>query len=81
MGSEILEAQQSSLSDLYNRQVVRKAESILSDSAHPQNRSPMSYPLAPGVDSPTVKTKTGTSTPLPFTPMAIGLLNIGNTVF
>uniref|UniRef100_A0A8C7TMH3 non-specific serine/threonine protein kinase n=1 Tax=Oncorhynchus mykiss TaxID=8022 RepID=A0A8C7TMH3_ONCMY len=74
VGSKITGVQQSSPSDLYNREGLRKEESILSDCSHPLQHEFQVLPSGSQFRSPTVKTNRSKHS---FTLMAIALFNTG----
>ena len=74
IGSKIIGAQQNNLSVLYNRQVVKKANSILSDHSHPLHQHFQLLPSGTRFSFPLVRTNRYKYS---FTPTAITLLNAG----
>ena len=74
IGSKIIGVQQSNLSVLYNSQVVKRANSILSDHSHPLHQHFQLLPSGTRFSLPSVKTNRYKHS---FTPTAITLLNAG----
>ncbi len=75
VSSKTLGTEQSSLTDLYNRQVVRKANSILSASDHPLYSEFEFLPSGLRLRFPLVKSNRYRCS---FIPTAIFMLNVGN---
>ncbi len=74
MSSKILEVQQSMLSNLYTRQVGRKARSILSDATHPLYNEFQTLPSGSRFRFPSLKSNRYKQSSIPA---AISVLNVG----
>ncbi len=74
IGGKIIGVQQSNLSVLYNSQVVKRANSILSDHSHPLHHHFQLLPSGTRFSLPSVKTNRYKHS---FNPTAITLLNAG----
>jgi len=72
VSSKIIGIQQTKLSELYNRHVLKKAESIMSDSSHPLYVEFKLLPSGSRFSQPPAKTN---RFKFSFVPSAISLLN------
>ena len=72
VSSKIIGIQQIKLTELYNRHVLKKAESIMSDSSHPLHAEFTMLPSGSRFSQPSAKTN---RYKFSFVPSAISLLN------